>query len=141
VWIQSPEVRPFLGATLGPTFANPSIVKVFHGANSDVLWLQRDFGLYVVNMFDTGQAARYLGYASFSLSFLLEKHAHLKDISVMKRRYQMSDWRIRPLEIGQLMYARSDTHYLLAVYDALRCELALRGEDVSADYTPPSQTK
>ena len=25
---------------------------------SDILWLQRDCGLYVVNLFDTGQAAR-----------------------------------------------------------------------------------
>ena len=26
----------------------------------DIVWLQRDFGLYIVNMFDTGQAARLL---------------------------------------------------------------------------------
>lgn len=94
------------------------------------MWLQRDFGLYLVNMFDTGQAARHLGYASASLSYLLEKHACLKDVSAMKRKYQMSDWRVRPLESGQLLYARSDTHYLLAVYDALRCELALKGQEV-----------
>ena len=35
-------------------FANPKIVKVLHGADMDIQWLQRDFGLYVVNMFDTG---------------------------------------------------------------------------------------
>ncbi len=39
-------------------FANPNIIKIFHGADYDVIWLQRDLGLYVVNMFDTGQAAR-----------------------------------------------------------------------------------
>lgn len=48
---------------LAPAFANPAIVKVLHGADRDVLWLQCDFGLYVVNMFDTGQAARYAGAA------------------------------------------------------------------------------
>jgi exosome complex exonuclease RRP6 len=26
----------------------------------DVRWLEQDFGLYVVNLFDTGQAARVL---------------------------------------------------------------------------------
>ena len=30
-------------------------LKVFHGCDWDMLWLQRDFGLYVVNCFDTGQ--------------------------------------------------------------------------------------
>jgi exosome complex exonuclease RRP6 len=46
--------------TLADIFANPNIVKVLHGSDQDVEWLQRDFGLYIVNMFDTGQAARVL---------------------------------------------------------------------------------
>eukprot|EP01043_Picozoa_sp_COSAG02_P090466 COSAG02_NODE_27312_length_612_cov_1.181287_2_plen_37_part_01 len=33
---------------------------MLHGADSDIVWLQRDFGLYIVNMFDTGQASRVL---------------------------------------------------------------------------------
>lgn len=35
--------------------ANPKIVKVFHGADCDVEWLQRDLSVYIVNMFDTHQ--------------------------------------------------------------------------------------
>lgn len=46
---------------LNSSFTNPKIVKVIHGADFDILWLQKDFGLFVVNMFDTGQAARVLG--------------------------------------------------------------------------------
>ena len=45
---------------LNTIFTDPSIVKVLHGADRDVLWLQRDFSVYLVNMFDTGQAARQL---------------------------------------------------------------------------------
>lgn len=26
-----------------------------HGADRDIIWLQRDFGIYICNMFDTGQ--------------------------------------------------------------------------------------
>lgn len=26
-----------------------------HGADRDIVWLQRDFGIYICNMFDTGQ--------------------------------------------------------------------------------------
>lgn len=29
--------------------------QVFHGAHNDVLWLQRDFHIYVVNLFDTAK--------------------------------------------------------------------------------------
>lgn len=35
--------------------------QVFHGANSDVVWLQRDFGLYIVGLFDTYHATKVLG--------------------------------------------------------------------------------
>lgn len=45
-----------------------------HGADRDILWLQRDFGVYVVNMFDTGQAARVLDMPSFALAFLLKHY-------------------------------------------------------------------
>ena len=40
---------------LNSCFTNPKILKVLHGSENDILWLQRDFGLYIVNLFDTGQ--------------------------------------------------------------------------------------
>lgn len=52
--------------------ANPRILKVLHGADSDVIWLQRDFSVYLVNLFDTGQASRLLNIpGGSSLSNLL----------------------------------------------------------------------
>lgn len=45
---------------LNEVTANPGIVKVLHGADSDVIWLQRDFSIYIVNLFDTGRAARLM---------------------------------------------------------------------------------
>ena len=30
---------------------------MFHGADNDVLWLQRDFHIYVVNLFDTAKVS------------------------------------------------------------------------------------
>lgn len=62
-----------LMTTLRNIFDNPNIVKVLHGADMDVEWLQRDFGLYLVNMFDTGQAARVLGFKGFGLAHLLQQ--------------------------------------------------------------------
>lgn len=47
--------RPPAGPALAAVFADPGVVKVLHGADSDVVWLQRDYGLFLCNMFDTGQ--------------------------------------------------------------------------------------
>lgn len=87
------KLRPVLSSKLLPVFSDPKIVKVLHGADMDVLWLQRDCGLYVVNMFDTGQASRLLQMPSFGLAFLL---SHYCSVSADKK-YQLADWRIRPL--------------------------------------------
>lgn len=65
--------------------------QVFHGADSDVEWLQRDFGLYVVRLFDTHQASRALNLARHSLDHLL---THFCSVTSDKR-YQLADWRIR----------------------------------------------
>lgn len=40
--------------------------------------MQRDFGLYLVNMFDTGQAARVLEFPGHGLAYLLEKYCGFK---------------------------------------------------------------
>ena len=53
---------------LNEVFTDPSIIKVFHGAESDILWLQQDFNLYVVNLFDTFHASKLLGQFHFLLS-------------------------------------------------------------------------
>ncbi|XP_052284774.1 exosome component 10-like [Dreissena polymorpha] len=110
---------------LNTVFTDPNIVKVFHGADMDIEWLQRDLGLYVVNMFDTGQAARVLNCARFSLAYLLQQYC---DVDADKQ-YQMADWRMRPLPEELQKYAREDTHYLLYIYDRMRNELIERGNN------------
>jgi exosome complex exonuclease RRP6 len=107
---------------LNEVFADPSIVKVLHGAFMDIMWLQRDLGLYVVGLFDTYHAARSLGYAGGSLAFLLEKFVQFK----AQKQYQLADWRMRPLGKELFEYARADTHFLLYIYDNMRNELVGR---------------
>lgn len=104
---------------LNEVFTDPSILKVLHGANSDVIWLQRDFGLYLVNLFDTYHASKTLGLDGHGLAYLLSKYVDF----TADKRYQLADWRIRPLPKEMLYYARSDTHYLLYVSDIMRNEL------------------
>ncbi|KAL4646114.1 exosome component 10 isoform X1 [Arapaima gigas] len=104
---------------LNETFTDPAIVKVFHGADSDIEWLQKDFGLYVVNLFDTHQAARTLNLGRHSLDHLLKLYCNVDS----DKRYQLADWRIRPLPQEMFEYARADTHYLLYTYDRMRLDL------------------
>ncbi|RCK60310.1 Exosome complex exonuclease RRP6 [Candida viswanathii] len=106
-------------AVLNEVFTDPNIVKVFHGAFMDIIWLQRDLGLYIVSLFDTYHASRALGLSRFSLAHLLEHYAHFKT----SKKYQLADWRIRPLSSPMLAYARSDTHFLLYIYDQLKNKL------------------
>lgn len=104
---------------LNDVFTDPGIVKVLHGSSMDIIWLQRDLGLYVVGLFDTYHAACALNYPKRSLKFLLERFVSFE----ADKRYQVADWRIRPLPTGMFDYARSDTHFLLHIFDQLRNEL------------------
>ena len=100
---------------LNEIFTNPKIIKVMHGANNDIQWLQRDFGIFMVNLFDTHQAAKVLGYPSDSLSYLCRYFCQV----TLKKAYQLADWRIRPLTDDMIKYARDDTQYLIFIYEQM----------------------
>ncbi|KAF2650763.1 hypothetical protein K491DRAFT_697037 [Lophiostoma macrostomum CBS 122681] len=117
---------------LNEVFADPNILKVLHGSYMDIVWLQRDLGLYIVGLFDTYHAARSLGYPGGSLAFLLEKFVKFK----AQKQYQMADWRIRPLSEELFNYARADTHFLLYIFDNMRNELIEK-----SDFTNPEKNK
>ncbi|KAH6623601.1 ribonuclease H-like domain-containing protein [Chaetomium tenue] len=117
---------------LNEVFADPKIVKVLHGAFMDIIWLQRDLGLYVVGLFDTFYASTALQYAGKSLAFLLKKFVDFD----ADKKYQLADWRLRPLPEEMFYYARSDTHFLLYIYDMLRNELAQLATQNGSDGHP-----
>ena len=124
----------------------------------DIEWLQRDLGIYVVNMFDTGQASRVLNFPKFSLAYLLQYYCKVE----ADKQFQLADWRIRyflshhttnilwhatkrfcfidmvmymtpvnyrPLPDELVKYAREDTHYLLYIYNMMKNELIERGNN------------
>jgi len=117
--IDALSLRHAISSSLGPILANPDIVKVMHGADSDIPWLQRDFGCYVINLFDTGRASRALKFPSAGLAYLLRKYVKVN----ADKSNQLADWRRRPLPEDMRQYAVSDTRYLLDIYDQLRLEL------------------
>ena len=110
-------------SALAPIFSNPKIEKIFHAAEYDLICLRRDFGFAFINLFDTMQAARILGYPFVGLdNILAEKFAVTID-----KRHQKADWGARPLTQAQMNYARFDTHYLFQLRDLLETELREKG--------------
>ncbi|CAL5403457.1 unnamed protein product [Camellia sinensis] len=104
---------------LRPVFANPANCKVFHGADNDVLWLQRDFHIYIVNLFDTAKACDVLLKPQKSLAYLLETYCGV----ITNKQLQREDWRQRPLPVEMVQYALTDAHYLLYIAHCLASEL------------------
>lgn len=117
---------------LQEVFLNPDILKVFHGADSDVQWLQRDFGLYLVSMFDTACASKVLHEEKNSLKHLLLKYVGYNT----SKKFQLADWRIRPIPSQMLRYAQSDTHFLLEIFDILRNKLLSSPKDPEQNDIP-----
>lgn len=111
--LQSPEF------SLNRIFANEKVLKIFHGAESDIAWLQRDFDTFVVNMFDSFHAAKVLNLPRMSLAFLLEQFCGVE----LDKKYQLADWRERPMPAEMIEYARKDTHYLVHLYFLLKRKL------------------
>ncbi|CAE7139825.1 unnamed protein product [Rhizoctonia solani] len=131
--IDALALREEMGALRG-VLEDPKVVKVLHGAESDIIWLQRDFGLFIVGLFDTFHASRILGFPKHSLAALLARYTDF----IPDKQYQLADWRIRPLPEEMLHYARADTHYLLHIYDRLRNAL-LEHSDANPPL-PPTPT-
>ena len=118
---------------LAPLFCHPTVEKVFHAAEYDVLCLKRDFGFGFINLFDTMAAARILGWKEVGLGALLETEFGVRQ----DKRHQRANWGQRPLPPDLLEYACMDTHYLIPLrhrlYEHLvqRDLLQLANEDFS----------
>lgn len=114
---------------LAPIFADPAVLKIMHGAESDTAWLQRDFNIFIVGLFDTFFAAKSLQHGRFSFAHLAKHYVGL-DID---KAHQLSDWRVRPLPEDMQLYARQDTHYLFYIYESMRRELLERSPEALKD--------
>lgn len=55
------------------------------------MWLQQDFNVFVVGLFDTYHASKVLDFQKHGLANLLEAFCDF----IPDKRYQLADWRIR----------------------------------------------
>ncbi len=107
---------------LGEVFGNPSIIKIFHSAASDIAEMRRLYDWKFSNVHDTFIACRMLGLEGCSLATLVEEHCQVK----LQKGEQKSNWKKRPLTPSQLEYAHYDTVYLEKVMKSLEYMLEKR---------------
>ena len=109
----------YIGPVLSPLFSDPSIVKVGHAISTmDIPCLFRDFGIVIINGFDTQIAADTLGISKNGLVGVLDyyKCCIVEDMSNSKMSMKSTDWRVRPLTAEMIKYTALDVHYLLPLY-------------------------
>ncbi|CAB9522087.1 Protein RRP6-like [Seminavis robusta] len=124
----APGVWDTVGPSLAPLFANPHIVKIGHAMGGlDVRCLYRDFGIAIVNAFDTYEAARVLQLPSHGLAAVCQYYGltTYEQYTQLKDMHQTMDWRQRPLSESMILYGRYDVHYLLQLRQLMIRDLVL----------------
>ncbi len=109
---------------LAAPFASKKIIKIFHGADYDVVCLKRDFGFEIREIFDTMVAAQCLNVEKFGLADLVA--ANFGDI--LEKKHSRTDWARRPLSDSELLYSYLDVKYLIEM--SFRLEERLKDGDV-----------
>ena len=115
---------------LEPLFGDQDIVKIGHSVTgTDVPSLHRDFGLFLVNCFDTYEAAKVLNLRKQNLAGLCEHYGLRTSAEYLdlKKDYQNCDWRRRPLTEPMIQYGRYDAHFLVKLRKLMIRDLT-RGE-------------
>ena len=101
---------------LGALLEDPSVVKILHDAQQDLMILHRATGGAPKNIFDTRLAGGFVGLsATTSLQQLIQETVGVH----LPKGESRSDWLRRPLRDAQLDYARDDVRYLAEAYDIL----------------------
>jgi len=113
-WLVDPLAARDL-SPLAPLLADPTIVKVLHGADYDVTTLKRDFGFTFASVFDTMIASRVLGRPEIGLQALLRTEFGV----ALAKDSQKDDWSRRPLTPTQEAYALADVAHLIPLHDRL----------------------
>ena len=99
---------------------NKNILKVIHSARQDIEVLLYSFNLIVWPIFDT-QLAYLLAYNENNIGYtnLVEKLFKIK----LSKKYQQSNWEMRPLSKSQIDYAENDVKFLPKIHEIILREI------------------
>jgi ribonuclease D len=104
------DLSPFL-----ELLSDPDVIKIFHGADYDIVSLKRDYNCQIPNIFDTMVTSQILGLPKVGLADLVNRYFDVK----LDKKYQRYNWAKRPLLQEHFDYARGDSHFLLPLREIL----------------------
>ena len=97
---------------LGKLISEPSVIKILHDAQQDLMILQNATGAEPKNIFDTRLAYGFCsGSSILSLSALLERTLNIS----LPKTETRANWLMRPLTDKMVEYACDDVKYLTAL--------------------------
>jgi len=104
-----------------------------HGGEYDVACFKRAFGISLGGVFDSQQAAAFLGWERTGYGALAEAVCGVK----LDKGYAQYDWATRPLDPDALQYALADVIYLPAIIERLQADIA--GADLGGEIAVANQ--
>jgi ribonuclease D len=110
LWLIDPLVLDSgeVWAPVAAALADPRLRIWLHGGGNDVAGIKRDLGLSFANVFDTQQAASFLGWQRTGYAAVVEA---ICKVSLSKEHTQY-DWGQRPIADEALRYALDDVIHL-----------------------------
>jgi len=124
-------------APIAGALSDPDVQVWVHGGGYDVGCLKRDFDIELRGLFDSQQAASFLGWQRTGYAAVVEALCEVK----LAKEHTQYDWGQRPISDAALRYALDDVVYLPEVCAEMRSriaaadledELAIANETVAA---------
>lgn len=109
-------------STLWTVFEDPTICKVVYSSSEDIQLLKLN-GCNIKNIYDLQIAAKLCNYNANSFSDLINMMFNV----VLDKSMQRSNWRPRPLNEAQQIYASNDVIWLLKLKDIISQKAVEKG--------------
>lgn len=113
--------------TVRPYLEDPDYEVQLHGGEFDVGCLKRDYEISLAGVWDTQQAASFLGWEKTGYGAVVARVCGV----TLPKAHTRSDWSRRPIEGEELQYAVNDVRFLPEVSVSLREEV--RGADLEEE--------
>lgn len=93
------------------------IAKIFYDAGTDKILVHKQYGIHLNSILDLMDLVKLLDFPKKGLDSMLDEMLDIK--VVKKKKFQMHNWTIRPIQEDAVQYALSDVEHLFPLKDAL----------------------